>query len=69
MHFLYFLCLYFNSVEFVCSIRYQVLKKAASLYGPSLFLGERVPIKNEKGELVGFTNFRYFTFADVRMRV
>ncbi|XP_026190205.1 long chain acyl-CoA synthetase 6, peroxisomal [Cyclospora cayetanensis] len=43
---------------------YMLMREAARIYGRALYLGERFPIRNEKGEQIELSNFKYFTFAD-----
>ncbi|CDJ41889.1 long chain acyl-CoA synthetase, putative [Eimeria tenella] len=43
---------------------YLLLKEAARIYGPELYVGERKQIKNAEGTVVELTDFKYFTFAD-----
>ncbi|CDJ69462.1 long chain acyl-CoA synthetase, putative [Eimeria necatrix] len=43
---------------------YLLLKEAARIHGPALYVGERKPIKNAQGAVVELADFKYFTFAD-----
>ncbi|KAL8426736.1 hypothetical protein Efla_002250 [Eimeria flavescens] len=43
---------------------YELLKAAARMYGPNVYLGERTPIRDAAGKQIGLRGFRYFTYAD-----
>lgn len=43
-----------------------MLKFASDTYGPRPYIGERAPIKDEKGAVVGLSNFKFLSFSEVR---
>ena len=47
--------------------RYMLLQTAARLHGSAPYLGERPVIRDADGSPIGLKDFRFYTFADVRV--